>query len=223
MKRQTIYCFAMIIILLSVWGCGGGGAGAPGSGGSGDTGIIINPELIPFFPSIGYKFEQESCAFTEMSGANNKDVDIDLAGDHRALLVVRTSIINPLNTFQPGALYIEKYTIEYRRSTDSIGAPPIETYAGYQTIYVPVPTLEDLKKNPPVNLRCTLFPQPEIVFVDESRKKRYRDDILSGIYTHKGNFINHYTAIYTFEGKNIHGKSFEFIISRDFTIGDYTP
>ncbi len=225
MKRQTVFSFAILGILMFILSsCGGGGAGAPGTGGSGDTGVLINPELITFYSGIGYKFEQEKCEFTEMTGDPfNYNVDISSFGNHKALLVVRTSIINPQTTFQPGALYIEKYTIEYRRSTDAIGAPTIETYTAWKTIYVPVPTLDDLKKDPPVNLRCTLFPQPEIIFLDEARKKKYKEDVLSGRFAYTGNFINHYTAIYRFEGKNIHGKSFDFIVTRDFTIGDFTP
>lgn len=226
MKRHSLFSSAIIILLLlALSGCGGGGAGSPGSGGSGDIGVLINPELIAFFSGIGYTFEQNKCEFSgTMSGDPfNYNVNISSTGNHKALLVVRTSVINPVTTFQPGALYIEKYSIEYRRSNDSIGAPPIETYTAWKTIYVPVPTIDDLKKDPPVNLRCTLFPQPEIIFLDENRKRQYIEDILSGKYTHTGNYINHYTAIYKFEGKNIHGKSFDFTLTRDFTIGDFTP
>ncbi len=188
-------------------GCGGGdGPGSPGSEGTEDTGVILNAYVTPVY-----------------LGENTPDVDAfqDICDpgpppeyesftDHYATVTISARLINPNATFQAGNLYVEKYTIEYRRSTDSIGSPPIETYVGYSTILIPAPT----------GTGVTTVEAP-VMFVDLIRKDKYKADVTSGQYTSGLSYINNYTAIYTFEGKNDFGDKFKFKTQVDFSIGWY--
>ncbi len=98
--------------------------------------------------------------------------------DHAAKVTISSRLLNPTSTFQPGTLYIEKYTVEFRRSTDSIGAPPIESDTRYKSIIITPPsgagtnTLEDT-----------------LILVDLIRKDKYATDMLSGMYTPAGSAI----------------------------------
>jgi hypothetical protein len=130
--------------------------------------------------------------------------------DHSATLAITASALNPRSTFHPGDLYIEKYTIEYRRSTDSIGAPPIQTDTRFVSIVIPAP----------FGFTVTTF-STTVAFVDLLRKEQYRTDITSGQFSSSLSFLNNYTALYTFEGKNAFGTNFSFKVQTDFQIADF--
>jgi hypothetical protein len=116
-------------------------------------------------------------------------------------------LINPNTTFQAGTLYVEKYTVQFRRSSDSIGAPPIQSDTRYTTIVIPAPagtgvtTVEDT-----------------VILVDLIRKDQYKADVTSGQYNSD---LNNYTALYTFEGKNEYGENFSFKAQTNFQIGNF--
>lgn len=200
----TVYC---LLFTLFLWSCGGGdGPGSPGSEGSEKTGVILDAYVTPVY-----------------LGENTPDVDAfqDICDpgpppeyeeftDHYATVTINARLLNPNTTFRPGNLYVEKYTIEYRRSTDSIGSPPIETYVAYSTIPI----------FPPTGTGVTTVEAP-VMFVDLIRKEKYRTDVTSGQYTSGPSYINNYTAIYTFEGKNDFGDKFKFKTQVDFSIGWY--
>jgi hypothetical protein len=130
--------------------------------------------------------------------------------DHTATLTIAAVRTNPHATILPGKLYVEKYTVEYRRSADSIGAPPIQSDTRYDTIVIV----------PPVYVGTT-FTEATVIFVDVLRKEQYRTDVESGRYNYGNYYLNNYTAIYTFEGKNEYGTKFRFKTQTDFPIGHF--
>jgi len=207
MKRgYFLVCSVCFLLLTSLfYGCGGTGAGSPGSKGTEDTGVVIDASLTPLY-----------------LGANTVSVDVfrDICDpgpppifedftDHGATVGILARLINTNSTFQAGNLYVEKYTIDYRRSTDSIGAPPIQSDTRFKTIVIP----------PPVGVATSAVTEG-LVLIDLTRKDQYAKDVLSGFNSGPA-FINNYTAIYTFEGKNEFGSKFSFKAQTDFQIGHF--
>ena len=207
MKRShflmfNIYCLLFTLLL---WGCGDG-PGSPASKGSEDTGVMLEATIIPTYNGTDtYSVD----AFQQVCTEGPPPV-YEVITDHAAKVTISSRLLNPTSTFQPGTLYIEKYTVEFRRSTDSIGAPPIESDTRYKSIIITPPsgagtnTLEDT-----------------LILVDLTRKDKYATDMLSGMYTSGSAYLNNYTAIYTFEGKNQFGKEFSFKAQVDFQIGNF--
>jgi hypothetical protein len=101
--------------------------------------------------------------------------------------------------------------VEFRRSTDSIGAPPIESDTRYKTIII----------TPPATGIVANTVEDTVILVDLKRKEQYSTDMLSGMYTSGSAYLNNYTATYTFEGKNQFGDSFSFKAQVDFQIGNF--
>jgi len=130
--------------------------------------------------------------------------------DHNATLTVTARLINPNTTFPAGDLYIEKYTVEFKRSGDSIGAPPIESDTRYKTIVIPAPTGTNVSTV-----------EDTVVLVDLIRKDRYEEDVTSGRFTYASAYLNNYTAVFKFEGENAYGKYFSFKAQTDFQIGSF--
>jgi hypothetical protein len=60
-----------------------------------------------------------------------------------------------------------------------------------------------------------------VEFLDLKRKDQYAADMNSGIFTSGLAFLNNYTAVYTFEGKNQFDEIFSFTVQKDFQIGDF--
>jgi hypothetical protein len=207
MKKVIVIVLLLGAGVIALWGCGGG-PGSPGSTGSDDTGVSIDAAITSF----------------EYNGANKYSVDVvqqvcsegpppvfEFFADHSAIVTINARLLNPNTTFQPAPLTIEKYTIQYRRSPDSIGAPPIESDTRFRTLTI-VPPLGTSVSS------VTL----QVVLVDLIRKIQYKADEDSGQFS-PGPFgyLNTYTAIYTFEGKNAYGKSFSFQAQTDFQIGSF--
>jgi hypothetical protein len=209
MKRVHFLLFTVCCLLLTVflWSCGSG-PGSPGSSGSEDTGIIVDaPQVTGLY-----------------NGTNTDSVDVfqevcdpgpppkyEIFTDHQATATFTARLVNPDTTFQVGNLYIDKYTIEFRRSTDSIGAPPIESDKRFETITIPAP----------VGAGTTTVTVSDLSLVDLIRKEQYANDMLSGRYSSSPSYINNYTAIYTFYGKNDFGKEFKIKATMNFQIGDF--
>lgn len=225
MKRRTIYCFAMIIMLLSVWGCGGGGAGAPGSTGSDNTGVMLETQVRPYYITGGWTISNTETSSTityEGNFTNAVDVtqvDCDPLPDvtelepmaaHSAILVINAKLLNPSSPFKPGNLFITEYKVDYFRSTDSLTAPPIESDRRFVSITVGTPAGSG-----------NWYSASSVVLMDLIRKDRYVEMILSGMYTSRSGFLNNYTAEYTFYGQDSNGKSFSFKTRTDFTMGAY--
>ena len=78
-----------------------------------------------------------------------------------------------------GILYIEKYTVEYKRSADSIGAPPIESDTRYTTIVIVPPAATG-----------TSTVEVSSILVDLLRKDKYASDVTSGQYGYGTSYIN---------------------------------
>jgi len=205
MKRNYILLFAGYCLLLVIItsGCGGGGPGSPGSSGSENTGIKVDASVEGLYLNdITYSVD----AFQAIC----EDGSDELFTDHQATVTFTARLINPGSTFQAGKLYIEKYTVEFRRSSDSIGAPPIESDTRFKTIEIPAPIGAG-----------EVIVETDILLVDIIRKAQYSEDMLSGRYSPMPYYINNYTAIFTFKGQNEFGESFKVKTQMDFQIGNF--
>ncbi len=208
MKRSYFLLFTVCSLLFSVllWGCGGAGPGSPGTSGSEDTGVILEATVVPTYKGTDtYSVD----AFQQICSEGPPAVYEGIA-DHSARVTISSRLLNPTSTFQPGTLYIEKYTVEFRRSTDSIGAPPIESDTRYKSIIITPPTGTG-----------TNTVTDTVILVDLIRKDKYATDMLSGMYTSGSGYLNNYTAIFTFYGQNQFGDSFSFKAQTDFQIGNF--
>jgi len=205
MKRTAYILIGAWCLLLPLMfmGCGGSGSGSPGSKGTEDTGVIVDAIIIPTY--LGGNTNSVD-AFRGIC-----DEDPEPFTTHSALVEFTARLINPAPTIQPGNLYIEKYTIRYYRNSDSIGAPPIETDTRFKTIVI----------TPPLEGTGTTAVSDTIFFVDLVRKDQYAEDMLSGQYDSSMAYINNYTAIITFQGKNEYGEDFKIEAQTDFEIGNF--
>ena len=197
------------MLLLALSACGGGGGGGPvGSpGSSGGTGISLTPIMIPTYNGGN----TSSVDVTQQICEPGPPPDFEIFTDHGATLTILANLIDPGNT-SPGTLFVEKYTVEYRRSADSIGAPPILTDTRFDVIAI----------IPPVGTGTSTTTRTGLTFVDLPRKNKYDTDMRSGLFTSSPLArINNYTAIYTFEGKNQFGTAFQFQVQTPFQIGDF--
>ena len=205
MKRVHFLLFAIYVLILAGFfsGCGGG-PGSPGSHGTEDTGVILDATIAPTY--LGGNTSSVD-AIQDVCDPGPPPV-FEAFTDHSATLTITARALNP-NSTQLGNLYIEKYTIEYRRSTDSIGAPPIQSDTRFVSIVIPAP------------IGGTSAAVTTVAFVDLLRKDQYRTDVTSGQFSSSLAFLNNYTAIYTFEGKNEFGTKFSFKVQTDFQIADF--
>ena len=208
MKKVFLIVLILGIGIIPLWGCGGAGPGSPGSTECEDFGLICSITITPTY-----------------LGNNTNDVDanqdvctpgppptLEKFTDHTAAVAVNLQLMNPTTTQIPPTLFVESYTIEYIRSNDSLGAPPIETYTGFSSFSVIPPTGTAVS-----TVTTTLL------FVDVPRKEKYWQDMLSGAFsaiTGSPSFINNYTAIYTIQGQ-IEGKEITITGTQFFSIGDY--
>jgi hypothetical protein len=196
MKRVHFLLFAVCFLILgaSFSGCGGG-PGSPGSHGTENTGVIVDViSISPFYNGTStYSVDvvQQVCT-------PGPPPTFEFFADHGAQVTFNARLVNPHATFTPGTLYIDRYTVEFRRSADSIGAPPIEKIID-GTVGMPVVI------PPPIGTGITNV-STSVVLVDLIRKFKYLDDIDSGIYT--SNILNNYTALFTFKGQNQFGEEF---------------
>jgi hypothetical protein len=208
MKIRCCLLFTVCCLLFTVflWGCGSG-PGSPGSQGTEDTGVTLEATIVPTYNGEDtYSVD----AFQQVCSEGPPPV-YEYFTDHQATVTITATLINPNTTFQPGTLYIEKYTVEFRRSADSIGAPPIQSDTRYKTIVI----------TPPLTGTGATTVTDTVILVDLLRKDQYATDVLSGQYSSGPAYINNYTAIYTFEGKNEYGDSFTFKAQTDFQIGSF--
>lgn len=197
-----------LLLLLALSACGGGGGdpvGSPGS--SGGTGISLTPTLTPTYNGGNFF----SVDVTQQICEPGPPPDFEIFTDHGATLTILANLIDPGNT-SPGTLFVEKYTVEYRRSADSIGAPPILTDTRFDVIAI----------IPPTGTGTSTTIRGGLNFVDLTRKNKYDTDMRSGLFTSSPLArINNYTAVYTFEGKNQFGTAFQFQVQTPFQIGDF--
>jgi hypothetical protein len=199
----TVYCLLSTVFL---WGCGGG-PGAPGSKGTEDTGVEVDATITPV--SLGSNTNPVD-AFQDICDEGPPQVREKIT-DHSATLTLTARLINPNTTFQAGTLYVEKYTIKFSASSDSINAPPIQPDMEPQTIVIPAPTGTGL-----TTVKDT------VILVDLIRKEQYKADVTSGQYNSFGqDYLNNYTALYTFTGKNEYGENFTFEARTNFQIGKF--
>ena len=209
MKKRSFFLLFFIFVISSIffYGCGGGGPGSPGSDGSGNTGVILDASIQPT-----YNGEDTDSVDSFQNVCDDGPPPVyEYFANHGAQFVILARLANPDTTFQPGNLYIEKYTIKYFRSADSIGAPPIETDVRYVT----------MKITPLQTGTGTSVDIYSGVLVDLVRKDKYSSDMLSGSYSSSLAYINNYTAVYKFEGKNDFGEKFTIEAQTDFQIGNF--
>jgi hypothetical protein len=202
---------SFVILFLS--GCGGNGPGSPGSDGSDRTGVVLDATIAPANTVDVDAFRGICCGTTEIASGTcaTGTPTVEPFTDHDATVTINAKLLNPNAKFTPGNIYIEKYTVEFRRSTDSIGAPPIEKIID-GTVGMPVVIV------PPTGTGISTV-TTTVVLVDLIRKIKYASDINSGVFN--SNDLNNYTAIYTFEGKNEFGDGFTFQAETGFEMGDF--
>lgn len=205
--QSALYLF--VLPLLFLWGCGGSGPGGPGSQGTESTGLIVDVSLMPTYKNANHY---------NVDVYQNTDCDSDVTTndpetftDHGADLTLTTRWLNSNSKITPGTLYIEKYTIEYRRAEDSIGAPPILQDTRYETITVTPPATSTDK--------ATLT--KSVMLMDVPRKDKYYTDATSGQYSSHPSYINNYTATYIFEGQNQYGVRFTLNAQTSIAVGNY--
>lgn len=209
MKKGYVLLFLLYIAAMSIIlsGCGSG-AGAPGSKGTEDTGVILEGQIVGLYLDLN---TDDVDAFQADCDPDPATVEPEEFTAHQAEVTFTASLINQNPTIKPGTLYIDKYTVEYKRSNDSLGAPPIEKDTRFQSITI-VPPLSG------PNMTIT---ETRVMLVDLPRKDQYYDDVVSGRYSYHPAYINNYTAIYTFYGKNDYGENFTLKAQMDFQIGAY--
>ena len=206
MKKSYLILLALSSLLVTVflWGCGSG-PGSPGSYGCEDVGLICDVTLTPTYQD---KNTYSVDAFQQICDLGPPPT-YEIFTDHSATATISLWRLNPNSTFLINPVYIEKYTIEFRRSTDSIGSPPIQSFTGYQTIVLTPPT------GTTINTVDTT-----VVLVDLIRKIQYQTDVLSGRYSFGPAYINNYTASYIFEGQSM-GKAIRIFGQVPFQIGSF--
>ncbi len=209
MKRGSILViFALLLIVGLLTSCGGGGAGSPGSCDTEKTGVILDISISPYYQKPDNL--TKSVDVIKNICVTPEGIEYpEYFADHGANINISARLINPNPTIQPGTLYIEKYIIEFRRSNDSIGAPPIEIDTRFQTIVI----------NPPSSGTGSTNTTVDGILVDRKRKDKYLEDLLSGRFD--TNIPHNYTAIYRFEGKNQYGKDFCAVATTNFQIGSF--
>lgn len=208
MKRRLFLFLTVCCSLFALWGCGGAGPGAPGSVGCEDFGLICEADLTPTY--LGVNTDNVD-AVQDICDPGPPAVFEDFT-DHGAQAAISVRLMNPNASITPPPLFIERFTIEYRRNNDSIGTPPIQADSRSVTFSISPPTGTDISTV-----------TRSIIFVDLPRKDKYLQDMSSGIFSSALNnpaIINNYTAIYTFEGQ-IEGKRVVIHATKDFSIGHY--
>lgn len=208
MKRSYFLLVTIYLLLFTflLAGCGSG-PGSPGSQGTEDTGVKLETTITPTYNGANTSSVD---AFQDICSAGPPAV-YEKITDHSATVTITATLLNPNPQITPGTLYIDYYTVEYRRSQDSIGAPPIESDTRYDTIVV----------TPPQSGTGSTTTTFTAIFVDLIRKAKYSSDTFGGAYSSSLAYLNNYTATYTFVGHNQYGKSFSFMAQVDFQIGDF--
>lgn len=215
-KRYTLQIALCLFLLplLFLWGCGGSGPGSPGSQGTESTGLIVDVSLTPRYKDTDGLYNVDVQQITNAVGGCDGDTstnDPEIFTDHIATLTLTARWLNPNAKTTPGTLYIEKYTIEYRRAEDSIGAPPIQQDVRYKTITI----------TPPSSGSTTNPVTATVMLMDLTRKDKYLSDLQSGQYSSHPSYINNYTATYVFEGKNQYGTTFSLTTQIPIAVGSY--
>lgn len=210
MKKRYILQSALslfVLPLLFLWGCGGSGPGSPGSQGTESTGLIVD---VSIQPGSSTTINSNVDTYQQTCDSTTTPVKMETFTDHYATLTLTTRWLNPNAKTTPGTLYIEKYTVEYRRAEDSIGAPPILSDTRYKTITI----------TPPAST-STIPVTDTVTVLDLTRKYKYYTDVTSGQYSSHSSYINNYTATYIFEGQNQYGVRFTLTAQTDIAVGSY--
>jgi len=206
MKQRYYILLFIFLFFLSQASCGKQ-PGQPGS--AGDTGLILSATLTPHYngtDTYSVDVHQEVCD-------PGPPPVLEIFTDHNAVATFTATLERPDLTVLPGTLYIQQYTIDFYRSSDSVGAPPIASDRRFMTIVIPPPAVGSTT---PTTVTATL------VLVDLTRKLQYYNDMLTGQFTSALNntdLINNYTAVYTFYGQNDFGDSFSIQATTNFQIG----
>ncbi len=204
MKYRYFGFFLILLLAAFMASCGGGSQpGSPGS--EGDTGVSLTAVI------VGLNDQDE----TNMVDAFPDVCDDGKAEpffDHTAKITVFATLTSPDIKVQPGTIHITDYTIDFVRSDDSVGAPPIEQFHDFATVSLTPPSIGLTGGSTSVLFTGML--------VDIQKKLQYVSDLQSGQFTSIGT-LNRYTAVYTFHGQNDYGANFSFKVNVPFQIGNY--
>lgn len=199
MKNMHFGIVFILMVSVTLVGCGGSGGGAPGSSGSDDTGIFIN-------------------AVSVLADATDSDEppDIDAAlhfcdsgelesGLFRvsATMTVETALVNPDTEFDPFPASVEKCTVTYRKANEDPAAPIIESWEVFPN--------------------CPLIDGPNtcgVQLIDIQRKVDWWNDIIGGVNL-PAEYPTHYVAVYNCRYVNKFGDSGSFQTEYDFWLADF--
>ncbi len=191
LRHYSAVCFFSIVIF--VGGCGGVGKDSPG--------IIVSATITPTYngsntPSVDVV--QNVCTNSNGTSAQTQP---EYFADHMAMVSLDARLINPSNVVRQMTVYLDGYTIDYASSSDSPGAPPIQSDTRAKTISFVV------------SGATTTSSSFSVEFVDLIRKNQYFSDT--------GGTLNNYTATYTFQGHSENGVPMTFSAKTDFQIGNF--
>ena len=170
------------------------------------TGVMVDVTISPIYLGL---FTYSVDAFRDICDEGPPEV-WEFFGTHYSAITFNARLINPSTELHPSSLNIEKYTIKYYPTTDSIGAPPIETDTRFFALEI----------TPPTGTNVTTVSTTG-VFLDLNRKIQYANDIASGSYSSASFGLNNYKAVYRFEGKNVFGDRFCFEGEAHFEIANF--
>lgn len=208
MKRRYYGFFIILLFFLSLVSCGTQ-PGSPGS--NGDTGVILDATLTPHYngkDTYSVDVVQQICS-------PGPPPVLEFFADHSAVVTINATLERPDLNVEPGTLYIQQYTIDFYRASDSVGAPPIASDRRSASIVIAPPAIGSTA---PVTLTTTL------VLVNLPRKNQYLNDMTSGQFTSAIGqiaLINNYSAVFTFYGTNAFGTAFTFRATTNFQIGSF--
>lgn len=216
MKRYRVWLFVVSICMI-VAGCGGTSGQSTGSFCAQVKGLEIcltsaRPEYLGTADAPNYTSNVDAFQVPDCDD-DPETVTPEPFADHGVVVNINIRPLNPyIDVFPQTGVIFESYTIDYRPSIDSIGAPPIERYQAYNSWISPAPTSD----NPLVEQSRRL------VLIDLPRKSLYRDNLLSGRYSSINNTnINNYTATITIYGRTDRGDRFSISNNVAISIGPY--
>jgi hypothetical protein len=196
-RLRNYSVMGILAIALFTGGCGGIGKDSPG--------VTVSATITPTYNGIitaSVDAGQNIC--TSTSSAQTQP---EYFADHMATASLSARLINQNSIVKQMTVTLDNYTIDYRSSADSPGAPPIQSDTREKTISFVVSA----------ETTSTDFP---VEFVDLIRKNQYLSDVTGGTLTGQVP-LNNYTATFTFHGHSENGVSITFSAQTDFQVGDF--
>jgi hypothetical protein len=195
LRNYGVLC--IFTVALFTGGCGGIGKDSPG--------VTVSAAITPTYnggTTSSVDVVQNIC-----TSASSGQTQPEYFADHMATATLIAGLINQSSIVKQLTVTLDSYTIDYRSSADSPGAPPIQSDTREKTVSFIVSA----------ETTSTSFP---VEFVDLIRKNQYLSDVTGGTFTGPVP-LNNYTATFTFQGHSENGVPITFSAQTDFQIGDF--